>query len=192
MIRFEWDPVKARTNQRKHGVTFEDAMDVFEDPCALFDQDRTGETGNCVGKRSASPAAWHCCSRPTPFEKKARMESFASSRPVEPPGRSDAVMTKLVRKTLADSPMTPVRKRKLAHLAERPDSEIDFSDIPPLKQSFWKNAVRNPFYRPVKQQLTVRLDADVVAWLRRQGRGYQTRLNNVLREAMLKDIKKSA
>jgi uncharacterized protein (DUF4415 family) len=44
----------------------------------------------------------------------------------------------------------------------------------------------------VKQQLTVRLDADVVAWLRRQGRGYQTRLNKVLRKAMLEDIKKSA
>ena len=101
-------------------------------------------------------------------------------------------MKKLPRKTLADSPMTPARKRKLAQLAERPDSEIDFSDIPPLKESFWKNAVRNPFYRPVKRQLTVRLDADVVAWLRQQGRGYQTRLNRVLREAMLEDIKKSA
>jgi uncharacterized protein (DUF4415 family) len=42
----------------------------------------------------------------------------------------------------------------------------------------------------VKQQLTVRLDADVVAWLRWQGRGYQTRLNQVLREAML-EVKKS-
>jgi uncharacterized protein (DUF4415 family) len=72
-------------------------------------------------------------------------------------------MTKLVRKTLADSPIAPARKRKLARLAAQPDSEIDFSDIPPLKESFWKNAVRNPFYRPVKQQLTVRLDADVVA-----------------------------
>jgi len=101
-------------------------------------------------------------------------------------------MSKLVRKILAESPMTPSRKRKLAQLAARPDSEIDFSEIPPLKESFWKNAVRNPFYRPVKQQLTVRLDADVVAWLRQQGKGYQTRLNRVLREAMLEDIKKSA
>ena len=66
--------------------------------------------------------------------------------------------------------MTPVRKRKLALLAMQSDSEIDFSDIPPLDESFWKNAVRNPFYRPVKQQLTVRLDADVVAWLRQQGK----------------------
>jgi uncharacterized protein (DUF4415 family) len=101
-------------------------------------------------------------------------------------------MKKLVRKTLADSPMTPARQRRLTKLAARPDSEIDFSDIPPLKDSFWKNAVRNPFYRPVKQQLTVRLDSDVVAWLRRQGKGYQTRLNSVLREAMLEDIRKSA
>jgi uncharacterized protein (DUF4415 family) len=101
-------------------------------------------------------------------------------------------MNKLIRKTLADSPMTPARKRKLAQLAARPDSEIDFSDIPPLKESFWKNAVPNPFYRPVKHQLTVRLDADVVAWLRHQGKGYQTRLNQVLRKAMLEDIQKSA
>jgi uncharacterized protein (DUF4415 family) len=101
-------------------------------------------------------------------------------------------MSKIVRKTLADSPMTAARKRKLARVAARPDSEIDLAEIPLLTESFWKNAVRNPFYRPVKQQLTVRLDADVVAWLRNQGKGYQTRLNRVLREAMLADIKKSA
>ena len=101
-------------------------------------------------------------------------------------------MTKLVRKTLADSPMTPARKRKLAEIAQRPDSEIDLSDIPPLDESFWKNAVQNPFYRPVKQQLTVRLDADVVAWLRHHGKGYQTRLNRVLREAMLEELKGGA
>lgn len=98
-------------------------------------------------------------------------------------------MTKLVRRTPAESPMTPAGKRRLPPLAKQPDSEIDFSDIPALKESFWKNAVRNPFCRPVKQQLTVRLDSDVIAWLRRQGRGYQTRLNTVLREAMLNDIK---
>jgi uncharacterized protein (DUF4415 family) len=88
--------------------------------------------------------------------------------------------------------MTGTRRRKLTQVAARPDSEIDFSEIPPLKESFWKNAVRNPFYRPVKEQLTVRLDADIVAWLRRNGKGYQTRLNRVLRQAMLEDIKKSA
>jgi uncharacterized protein (DUF4415 family) len=78
--------------------------------------------------------------------------------------------------------------RELKQLAERPDSEIDFSDIPELTEEFWANAVRNPYYRPVKQQLTVRLDADVVAWLRRQGKGYQTRMNSVLREAMAGEL----
>jgi uncharacterized protein (DUF4415 family) len=101
-------------------------------------------------------------------------------------------MSKIVRKTLSECKLTAAGKRKLAKLAQQPDSEIDYSDIPPLPESFWKNAIRNPFYRPVKQQLTVRLDADVVAWLRRRGRGYQTRLNQVLRDAILEDIKKSA
>jgi len=45
MIRFEWDPAKARANQRKHGVSFEDAMHVFDDPFALFEQDRVDESG---------------------------------------------------------------------------------------------------------------------------------------------------
>ena len=45
MALFEWDPGKARTNQQKHGVSFEHAAHVFEDPYALFEQDRTGETG---------------------------------------------------------------------------------------------------------------------------------------------------
>jgi len=101
-------------------------------------------------------------------------------------------MKKLVVKTLETSPLSEAGKRRLAKLAAEPDSTIDLSDIPELDERFWKNAVRNPFYRPVKQQLTVRLDADVVAWLRQQGKGYQTRLNHVLREVMLKDLRKSA
>ena len=50
MIRFEWDAVKARTNQRKHGISFEDAMYVFEDAYALFGQDRTDEAGSGAGR----------------------------------------------------------------------------------------------------------------------------------------------
>lgn len=97
-------------------------------------------------------------------------------------------MTKIVKKNFSDSRLTPGRKRRLEKLARQPDQEIDTSDIPELTDSFWKNAVRNPFYRPLKQQLTLRLDADIIAWLRRQGRGYQTRANALLREAMLGDL----
>ena len=97
-------------------------------------------------------------------------------------------MRKLVHRTLADHPMTPARKRRLARVAAQPDSQIDFSEIPPLTEKFWKNAVRNPFRRRAKQQLTVRLDADVVAWLQRQGADYQSRLNGLLRKAMQEEI----
>jgi len=64
-----------------------------------------------------------------------------------------------------------------------PDSQIDTSDIPPLTDEFFRRAVRNPFYRPVKQSTTVRIDADVLAWLKAQGPGYQTRINSLLRAA---------
>lgn len=97
-------------------------------------------------------------------------------------------MTKIARKTLSNSRQSAGRKRRLEKLSRRPDDAIDTSDIPELTEKFWQNAVRNPFYRPVKQQLTLRLDADIIAWLRRQGRGYQTRANALLREAMLGDL----
>ena len=98
-------------------------------------------------------------------------------------------MGKIVRKTLADIRRTPADKKRLAELAARPDSEIDYSDIPPLDEKFWKNAIPNPFYRPVKQQITLRIDADILAWLRAQApEGYQSRLNAVLRRVMLEEL----
>jgi uncharacterized protein (DUF4415 family) len=101
-------------------------------------------------------------------------------------------MTKIVKKSLSDSAMTASRKRRLAKLAKRPDSAIDSSDIPELTEKFWRNAIPNPFYRPVKRQLTLRLDADVIAWLRKHGKGYQTRANALLRAAMLRDLHQKA
>jgi len=98
-------------------------------------------------------------------------------------------MKKTVRRTFTEHELTAKRKRELARLAGRPDGEIDYSDIPPLTEKFWRNAVRNPFYRPVKKQVTLRIDADVLAWLRRQGKGYQSRLNSLLRSAMVEQLR---
>ena len=73
------------------------------------------------------------------------------------------------------------------NLAKMKDEDIDTSDIPELTEKFWKNAVRgNPFYRPVKRAVSLRLDADVIAWLKKDGAGYQTRANNILRERMMR------
>ena len=85
-------------------------------------------------------------------------------------------------------PLTEERKAEIKALAEMPDSEIDYSDIPPLDETFWKNAVPNPSYKPTKTSTTVRVDADVLAWLKSQGKGYQTRINAILREAMLRSL----
>lgn len=80
-------------------------------------------------------------------------------------------------------------RKELAALAAKPESEIDFSDLPPTTQQDWSGAVRGKFYRPIKQQLTVRIDADVVEWLKSQGKGYQSRLNDILRAAMLDKVR---
>lgn len=76
-------------------------------------------------------------------------------------------------------------RKELAALAAKPDSEIDVTDIPATTRQDWSGAERGKFYRPVKQQLTVRVDADVLEWLKSQGKGYQSRLNDILRAAML-------
>lgn len=72
--------------------------------------------------------------------------------------------------------------RELAVLAALPDREIDLTDLP--ESLDWRGAVVGKFYRPIKKSLTIRLDADVLAWLKAQGRGYQTRINLLLRKAM--------
>ena len=84
-------------------------------------------------------------------------------------------------------PLTEERKAELKALAKMPDSAIDYSDIPRLDEGFWERAVPNPFYKPVKTHASVRIDSDVLAWLKSHGKGYQTRLNAILREAMLNE-----
>ncbi len=78
---------------------------------------------------------------------------------------------------------TSAREAELAALAALPDERIDTRDAP--EQRNWSDARRGVFHRPVKKQLTLRLDADVIAWFKmhaRGERGYQTSINEALRE----------
>jgi uncharacterized protein (DUF4415 family) len=94
---------------------------------------------------------------------------------------------------LSDPPaLTAAQKAELRALQARPESEIDYSDIPRLREDFWKKAVRNPFYRPTKTSTTVRIDSDVLHWLRSHGKGYQSRINAILRREMLASLKVTA
>ena len=73
-------------------------------------------------------------------------------------------------------------KSDLAQIDRMREADIDYSDIPPLDKTFLKRATAA--WPPVKRQLTIRLDADVLDWLKGHGRGYQTRINRILRVVM--------
>ena len=84
-------------------------------------------------------------------------------------------------------PLSDEEKADLERLRAMPDEDIVFSDIPEADESFWRNAVRGMHFRVIKQQLTIRLDADVLDWLKASGKGWQTKLNYHLRQAMERD-----
>ena len=86
-------------------------------------------------------------------------------------------------------PLTAKQKAELAALSGQADDDIDYSDIPPLADEFWKHAGHGKFYKPTKTSTTVRIDSDVLAWLRSQGKGYQSRINAILRREMLASLK---
>lgn len=87
-------------------------------------------------------------------------------------------------------PLSEAQKAELAVLEAMPDSDIDYCETPALLEEFWQNAERGRFYKPIKQQVTARLDADVLAWLKSAGKGYQARMNAILRREMLATVKR--
>ena len=85
--------------------------------------------------------------------------------------------------------LTAEKKQELQRLAARPDREIDLSDIPEIRE-LPSDALIGKFYRPIKASVTIRIDADVLAWLRSSGEGYQTRINEYLRRLMRRNRKR--
>ncbi|CAN5736900.1 BrnA antitoxin family protein [soil metagenome] len=87
---------------------------------------------------------------------------------------------------MRDASLKPHRKRRLeeaeAAIAAIRDEDIDLSDIPEITEEQWSRAVRNPYFRPVKDQVTLRIDRDVLAWFRHTEEKYQTAINAALRE----------
>lgn len=78
--------------------------------------------------------------------------------------------------------LTKEQKRDIRAVAKKRDHEIDFSDMPPVID--WAGAEIGKFYRPAKKPVTMRLDTDVIEWLKSTGPGYQTKANFLLRHAM--------
>ncbi len=102
-----------------------------------------------------------------------------------------AARQKLMKKDTTELP--PDVQEQMRALEALPDDEIDMSDAPEILD--WSNARRGVFYRPVKQQITLRLDADIIAWFRahaREGRGYQTDINRALREHVQRTVRSAS
>lgn len=97
-------------------------------------------------------------------------------------------MSKIVTRAIDLSNPPKLTDEAKARLAKLNEAEIDYSGIPLLKDDFWANAVSNPLYKPTKQIATVRIDSDVLLWLKSPGKGYQTRMNAILRQAMLTEL----
>jgi uncharacterized protein (DUF4415 family) len=82
-------------------------------------------------------------------------------------------------------PLTAEERAQAARLAAMPDDKIDYSDIPDTPEDFWNDAERPGICRSGQEATTIRIDSDVLAWLKSEGRGYRTRINQILRAAYL-------
>ena len=78
--------------------------------------------------------------------------------------------------------------RELRALAALPDDQIDLSDIPEITEEQFRHGARGLFYRPLKKPVTIRLDVDIIEWLKKEGRGYQTKANALLRREMIRSL----
>jgi uncharacterized protein (DUF4415 family) len=83
--------------------------------------------------------------------------------------------------------LTKGQKRDIIAVAAKRDADIDYSDVRPIVD--WSGAEVGKFYRPAKKPVTMRLDVDIIEWLRSEGRGYQTKANWLLRHAMVHFMK---
>lgn len=172
-MRIEWNPAKSETNRIKHGIAFERAQLVFDDPfCVTFPERVVDgeERWHAIGliAEMVIVVVVHTY-RMEGDEKVIRIISARRATRRE----TGNFMPKLSKEA----------RKELEALAAMPDNEIDMSDIPELRE-FPSDAVVGRFYRPKKTTVTMRLDADVVAWLKASGEGYQTRINAYLRELM--------
>src|ERR1700675_474744 len=111
--------------------------------------------------------------------RNATKKSFVSSRLALPNRTKGEPMRKL----------TKEQKRDIRAIAAKRDEDIDFSDVPPVLD--WSGAEIGKFYRPKKKPVTMRLDSDVIDWLKADGRVYQTKANWLLRNAILHSTKEA-
>lgn len=171
-MRFEWDESKNRRNLRKHDVRFESAILVFGDPYALTQRDDAFEDEErWLTLGAVAPGAILLVVHTLAEEQDEEVIRIISARAAE--SHEGELMRKL----------TKEQKQDIRAIAGKRDENIDFSDAAPVLD--WSRAEMGKFYRPEKKPVTMRLDSDIIAWLKADGPGYQTKANWLLRNAML-------
>jgi uncharacterized protein (DUF4415 family) len=83
------------------------------------------------------------------------------------------------------------QEQELDALKDMDDAAIDYADIPPTTPEQWQGARMGAFYRPKNPALTVRIDEDVVTWLKTRGQDHPSRVNDLLRQMMLRDTRQA-
>ena len=179
-VRFEWDEAKNRQNRRKHGVDFEVAGLVFDDPNHRSEQDRfvnDEARWQTIGRVNELLLVCHT------WTEDDVLRIVSARNPTVRKGNVTIMAIDRYERKAGD-PLTRRQKENLTEIARIKDEDIDFSDIPELTDEWFARAVRGKFYRPVKEIVSIRLDKDVLAFYRSHGAGYQTRINEALRAAM--------
>jgi uncharacterized protein (DUF4415 family) len=176
-MRFEWDAEKNRINQQTHdGIAFESAALVFDDPHAVFRKDRV-VSGESSGGTPSEPRRAPCCWLRTCIAWSmimTKMKPSVSSRPK---------LISVSARSIFGKSASKEQKAALSRIAKRQaagdDSEIDYSDIPPLT-----DAQLAQFRRAPKVLVAARIDKEVYDWLMQYGKGYSSRINGILRTVM--------
>jgi uncharacterized protein (DUF4415 family)/uncharacterized DUF497 family protein len=164
---FEWDEAKRQANLAKHLIDFADAVRIFDGP--VFEKMQRRQDENRVLTVGLLKDVQIVVITPC----------ADSTAGLFRPGGPIAMKGKITR---TNSKQRTSGGTNLKRLRTMPDASIDYSDIPRLNKSFWKTA-RLTMPEP-KDRLTIRVDHDVVEWLKKHGRGYQTRINAILRSYM--------
>ena len=76
--------------------------------------------------------------------------------------------------------ITKQQADEIRALMDKSEDDIDTKEQPEMTD--WAGAERGKFYRPIKQQVTLRLDVDLLEWFKSRGSHYQTRINAALRQ----------
>lgn len=170
-MKFRWDENKNAINKTKHGISFETAKLVFNDPFHISIQDRhenSEERWQTLGLINGLVVILVAHS----VYEENNAEIIRISPHEKQRNKKGCVMNKLTKKQTAE----------LNYLASLPNDGIDTSDIP--EQTNWQNATVGRFYSATHQS-KVKLDNDILAWFKaNNGRHYQKMINQALRDYM--------